>query len=118
MLYCSIDEAWNTYDTPQASPINKKKYIKKNIFKKNIIETFTETIKEKKDLSSCECNKIMKHILKCPKCYKKLSNKFRPKLLFLLHNILDEYREMIILILMGIFLMIFFNLINNLTNNK
>ena len=56
--------------------------------------------------------------MKCPKCYRKLSRRFRPRLLHLLHGIIDEYREMIVLILMGIFLMIFFNLINNLSNNN
>ena len=110
MLYCSIDEAWGRNNIPYNN--NKKKY------KKKVIESFTETVKEEKELTELECSKIMKHIMKCPKCYRKLSNKFRPKLLFLLHNIIDEYREMIILVLMGIFLMVFFNLINNLSTKK
>lgn len=108
MLYCSIDEAWGMN--------NISKHVHKKKYKKKIIENFTESVKEVKELSDIDCKKIMKHIMKCPKCYKKLSKKFRPKLLFLLHNIIDEYREMIILILMGIFLMIFFNLINNISN--
>jgi len=110
MLYCSIDEAWGINN------ISKYKHIKK--YKKKVIENFTESVKEKKEISDYDCKKIMKHITKCPKCYRKLSNKFKPKLLYLLHDILDEYREMIVLILMGIFLMTFFNLINNLSREK
>lgn len=106
MLYASIDEVWGR--TYQENNINNYK-------KKNIIEEFTESIKEEKNLSEIDCKKILKHIKKCPKCYKKLSNKFRPKILHLLHDIVDEYREVIVLILIGIFIMLFFNLLNNIT---
>jgi len=65
-----------------------------------------------------ECKKVIKHIMNCKKCYNKLSMKFRPKILGLLHDIINEYREMIVLILIGLFLMLFFNLVNNLSNKN
>ena len=111
MLYCSIDEAWGTNKISSLIK-NKKKY------KKKIIESFTETVKDEKELSEIDCKRIIKHVMKCKKCYRKLQLKFRPKLLGLLHDIIDEYREIIVLVLMGIFLMLFFNLVNNLSNNK
>ena len=104
MLYCSINEAWG----PHQQLFNKNKY------KNKIIENFTETIKEEKELKEKDCKKIIKHIMKCKKCFNKLSLKFRPKILGLLHDIIDENREIIVLILIGIFFMLFFNLINNL----
>ena len=110
MLYCSIDEAWGSNNI---SPLIKKKK-----YKKKIIENFTETVKETNELSDINCKKIINHVMKCKKCYKKLQHKFRPKILGLLHDIIDEYREMIVLVLIGLFLMLFFNLINNLLNNK
>lgn len=115
MIYCSLDEAWgkkiNNYHEKFT---NIQKNIKK---KKKIIENFTESIKEEKSLSEINCKKIMKHIMKCPKCYKKLREKFRPKILCILKDMVEEYREMIVLILVGISIMLFFNLVNNLNKN-
>ncbi len=116
MIYCSLDEAWgkknNNYENENFRNIKKK-----NIKKKKIIENFTESIKERKSLSDIDCKKIMKHIMKCPKCYKKLREKFRPKILCLLKDIVEEYKEMIVLILIGIFIILFFNLISNINKN-
>jgi len=111
MLYCSIDEAWGRFQNIESFNI-------KNNIKKNIIENFTDTIKEKKFISPKECKKIMNHIMNCSKCYHKIKNKFRPKILCQLKDIIDDYREIIVLIMIGICIMLFLNLLNNLNNKS
>ena len=92
MLYCSIDEAWGMNNISKHT--HKKKY------KKKIIENFTESVKEIKELSEIDCKRIMKHIMKCQNV-KELSKNL--DLNYYFYYIIIDENEMIVLILMGIF---------------
>ena len=67
---------------------------------------------------SKKCSKLLRHIKNCKKCQKKLRKKFRPRLVEKLEYLLEDYREVIVLILLGISLLIFINLVLNVVNNR
>jgi hypothetical protein len=128
MLYCSIEEAWGNYnqDKHKELEINKEtkdnKNVKKNIknlaenLVENLVENFTESVTEDHKLSEEDCNKIIKHVMKCKKCQKKLKEMLTPKLISILKNLLEDYRDLFVLLLVGISILLFFNLVSNISN--
>ena len=97
MNYCSIQEAWPSINI---QPVK---------------ETFIgKTIHNKHDIL---CDDFIEHLTKCKSCYNKIKYKFKSKVLDNFENIIDENREPIILILIGISFVLFFNLINNTTKS-
>ena len=128
MLYCSIEEAWGNYnqDKYKELEINKEtkddKNVKKNIknlaenLVENLVENFTESATEDHKLSEEDCNKIIKHVMKCRKCQKKLKEMLTPKLISILKNLLEDYRDLFVLLLVGISILLFFNLVSNISN--
>ncbi len=62
-----------------------------------------------------QCDNFMNHIKTCRKCYNKMKYQFRSHLIENFQEIVDDNRDTIVLILLGIFILLFFNLINNLT---
>jgi hypothetical protein len=99
MNYCSIQEAWGKHQEPNNKPI---------------IEHFNRESK----YTQFNCNDILYHIKTCPKCYNILKNYFsikKPPILHNIYKIIDDNREIIVLILVGIFILLFFNLVNNIT---
>ena len=66
---------------------------------------------------TCNCDILFNHIKKCPKCYNKIKNYFRPKIIEYYHNIIDDNKDIITLILIGLFILLFYKLINNLTKS-
>ena len=128
MLYCSVEEAWGNYlnsnenENYQNDEDNKnnktnlksEKTNKEDL--KKIVENFTESISEKNNISETDCNKIIKHVMKCKKCQKKLKEMLTPKLISLLKNLLEDYRDLFVLLLVGISILLFFNLVSNISN--
>ncbi|ULY68614.1 hypothetical protein [Chlorella virus XW01] len=121
MIYCSIEEAWGNYhqEKSKESEIEKNKEKinidnKKNI--KKVVEKFTESITEEHKVSEDECGKIIKHVMKCKKCQKKLKDMLTPKLISILKNLLEDYRDLFVLLLVGISILLFFNLVSNISN--
>jgi hypothetical protein len=119
MLYCSIEEAWGTY-------IQEKKDININNTENNktqnnnkkdikIVENFTDSENHEK-LSEEDCSKIIKHVMKCKKCQKRLKEMLTPKLISILKNLLEDYRDLFVLLLVGISILLFFNLVSNISN--
>lgn len=72
----------------------------------SLIETFTESIKDKS-----KCNKLVNHILKCKKCRDKLRKKFRPPLVKKLNILFDDNKDLLVIILVGFAILIFFKII-------
>jgi hypothetical protein len=108
MNYCSIKDAWgqNEYITNQF-----KKYSNQDSDKKPI-ETFsTENTHHK--ISNCK--DFISHLNKCKKCQHILRDKYRPKILEKFSDIIETNKDVIVLILVGICIMLFFNLVNNIT---
>lgn len=60
-----------------------------------------------------ECKILINKIMKSKKCKRYLRNKFRPKILEKLEDIIDEYREVIVLILICYAIYLFVSIIND-----
>jgi len=66
------------------------------------------------------CNEIMNHLRHCRTCYNKMKQNFlrepfRPSLTEHFEDLIDDNRDSIVLILVGISILLFINLINNVT---
>lgn len=134
MQFCSIDEAWGSnncqYYKNESSPNDTikneikeqpKQHGKKVTFHKDtevnvssdseadtIYENFTDTI-NKKDMK-----KIINKVMKSKKCRRILKNKFRPPIYEKLNLILEDYKDIIILVLIGFSILIFFKMLTSI----
>ena len=61
------------------------------------------------------CDDFIKHIKTCRKCYNKTKNYFKPKIMESIHELIECNKDSIVLILIGFSILLFFNLLNNLT---
>ena len=127
MNYCSIEDAWgsgcnsmsNQIDeyinqknpTPKKDKINLDYEVKKskNTNKLKKIDSYDED----KEINLCD--DYLLHIKSCRKCYNRMRNQFRPHLIENFQCIVDDNKDTIVLILVGISILLFFNLINNIT---
>jgi len=57
----------------------------------------------------------MLHVKSCRKCYNKMRNQFKPHIIEKFQCLIDDNRDTIVIILAGISILLFFNLINNIT---
>jgi len=141
MNYCSIQDAWgncNRYskqyknymnDTEEDSPAPKCN--KKDKCYINNIENFgndndTENVIDKKleDHSInydehmdelADCDKFLVHIKNCRQCNQKMRNYFKPQILENFQDLIENNKDTIVLILIGISILLIFNMIKNLT---
>ena len=119
MNYCSINDAWgrNNYISDQfsnySSPVNKL-HDKEHF--SNILPPQNDMLNNNLTIEPT-CNEYIIHINNCKKCYNIMRNKFRPKVIENFQTIVEDNKDIIVLILIGIFIILFFNMINNLTKN-
>jgi hypothetical protein len=127
MNFCSIEDAWGdnkiseqfqkyksdkVCSDPQKieCPIKEKEIEKES----KPIEHFTEN-----KIEVVTCDKILNHINTCKHCYNKLYYKFnvpqRNEFINNLHNIINNNKDIIVLLLIGLFIILFFKLVNNIT---
>jgi hypothetical protein len=89
--------------------------INQNINNKNSIEN---SIENSINDTTCDCDKLLLHILKCKSCHNKILKLLNTNNRYILFNnlneIIDNNKDIIILILIGLAILLFFNLINNL----
>lgn len=122
MNYCSIQDAWgqNDYITNQLNKYNDRYNISDN--PKNTLEKFSSEKNPKNPKNHFKninnCNDFFLHLNKCKKCQRLVRNKYRPKILENFSNILDTNKDIVVLILVGICIMLFFNLVNSVTKNE
>lgn len=118
MNYCSLKDAWSNNDH-----ISKqfKEYMNPYLLEKNV-ENFAneeaniiKRTKEERVCTNIDCDDIVNHIKKCKRCYKKVKILMKSKILFNLEDLVNDNRDTIILILIGISIILFFNLVNNIT---
>lgn len=64
------------------------------------------------------CDSFINHIRNCRKCNNHMRNHYRPKLIENFQDIIEDNRDTIVLILIGISILLFFNLINNMTKSN
>jgi 16S rRNA C1402 (ribose-2'-O) methylase RsmI len=141
MNYCSLEDAWgsnnrmcsqykNYMDNKHniESDINKNQTVNNNtqsnsLLKQNI-EQFSDISYEsphkiQNDFHELnDCDNFLNHIRTCKKCHNKVKNYFKPKLVENIQNIVEDNKDTIVLILIGISILLFFNLINNMTKSK
>jgi hypothetical protein len=117
MNYCSIKEAWGNTEhiTEQFSS-----YMNEN-FTELTPKKEEPKVEQKKIDYDADCDEYLMHFKKCKKCFNKLKAIIKPSLATKLteqfEEIVEENKDTIVLILIGISLLMFFNLINNLSKN-
>jgi hypothetical protein len=118
MNYCSIEDAWG-------KP-NKITEQFNNYMNEPVKESFTLIEKDntrlekvKKHLEEIHsCDEFLNHFRNCRKCYNRVKNSVRPNITEQFEDLVDDNRESIVLILTGIAILLFFNLVNNVTKNN
>ena len=140
MQFCTLNEAWGNKDyitenfKEDNKPDNKSDTekniedvyipVKKETFKnskkpiknvyynateESLYEPFTDTINDNR-----EREQLINRVLKSRRCRNVLRKKFRPNLVNKLILILDDYRDEIVLVLIGFCIIIFLNMIYNI----
>jgi hypothetical protein len=125
MNYCSLKDAWgsNDYISSQFKEyMHPAKHVElfesvdkvdKND-KVNMVYV-DNNIRNTKHDDEMTCDNVIQHIKNCKRCYKKVQNFMKINLHgFGFGNLINENRDVIVLILIGISLMLFFNLVSNI----
>jgi len=145
MQFCTLDEAWgnnkeyftnNENDNENKNKMEQKnldlssdstekekenfvalkklpKKIYYNATEESLLENFTDTINDKR-----ERDKLIQKVLKSRRCRDVLRKKFRPNLINKLILILDDYRDVIVLVLIGFCIVIFLNMLYNINRRN
>ena len=113
MNYCSIEDAWGNFNLPSQK-------IKEYMNNTNNINNINKTNDSNNDkLNNIDnCVKLLNHMKNCPKCYQEIREHFRPQIIEKFQNIIDNNKDIIVLFLIGFFIVLFLNLINNITSSK
>jgi len=111
MNFCSIQDAWGQ-NYNYGRPLEKFTSDEPN----NNLETSKTNENHSNEiyLNEYNCNSFLNHLNKCNKCHKIMRERYRPQILVSLLNIIEEYKDIIVLILIGISIMLFFNLIKSI----
>lgn len=137
MNYCSLEDAWgktNYMSNQYKEYMNNKSDKNEQLTTKQVgfVEKFNDVQKKniKNNRSNINykkqehfnniynCNDFFKHIKTCKRCYHKTKLQFKPKILENFQDIVECNKDTIVIILIGISILLFFNLLNNLTSNK
>ena len=92
----TIEQFENNYDN------NYNNYTNKSIMNNDI---FNKSI----------CDNFIIHLHNCKYCQSKMKNYLRPNIIDNLYSVIDNNKDIIVLILIGICILLFFNLIINIT---
>ena len=126
MNFCSIEDAWGNnkisdqfqkYKSDKDKVCSDPEKLECQIKEKESkpIEHFSENINK-----LLTCDEFLNHINHCKHCYNKIYYKFnvpqKNELINNLHSIINNNKDMIILMLIGIFIILFFKLVNNITS--
>ena len=124
MNFCSIEDAWgnnkisNQFQKYQNNLTPTKLDCQPQEI--NNLEEFSPN--KNSNIQIINCDNVLNHINNCSYCYNKLYYKFnipqKNEFVNNLHNIINNNKDTIVLILIGIFIIMFFKLINNITINK
>jgi len=125
MNYCSIQEAWghNNYISKEYNnfekPLEKNIIQRKPVIQKKTIEKFSNNkIKKINTNKQMYCNDFINHLKTCRSCQIKLRDQFRPKILENFEDIIQTNRDIIVLVLVGICIMLFFNILTSTVKEK
>lgn len=129
MNYCSLEDAWGRSNIPsnQFNQYMDNKFSEtesKSCKTNKKVEHFNETKKSPKRMinyydddyeEAYGCDNFFNHIKNCRRCYNRVKNQVKPHILENFQEMVDGNKDTIVLILVGIFILLFFNLINNIT---
>ena len=125
MNYCSIQEAWgnSNYISKEyknfEKPLEKNVIHRKPVIQKKTIEKFSNNkIKKINTNKQMYCNDFISHLKTCRSCQIKLRDQFRPKILENFEDIIQTNRDIIVLVLVGICIMLFFNILTSTVKEK
>jgi hypothetical protein len=125
MNYCSIQEAWghSNYISKEyknlEQPLEKNIIQRKPVIQKKTIEKFSNNkIKKINTNKQMYCNDFINHLKTCRSCQIKLRDQFRPKILENFEDIIQTNRDIIVLVLVGICIMLFFNILTSTVKEK
>lgn len=121
MNYCSLQEAWgqNDYITTQYKKYNSEYNHSDSFNSEKTLENLSSDENHTDHIEKIDnCNDFFLHLKSCKKCQKMIENKYRPKILETFSEILDDNKDIVVLILVGICIMLFFNLVNSITKNE
>jgi hypothetical protein len=115
MIEKNLSEVQNysNYENNNLKHVENFNNISDNTPDKTVHKHNTENIDE-----LYNCDSFIKHIYNCRKCYNKMRSRFKPQMIENFHNIIDDHRDTIVIILIGISILLFFNLINNMTKSN
>jgi len=119
MNYCTIQEAWgknNISNNFKEHMANSNENEEENVEIKYNIE-YNNNINDNMDDCNINCDKFILHIKKCKKCRNKIKKYFKSNMNDLLYTLIEENKDIIIIILITIFILLFINLVNNITKN-
>ena len=118
----------NTVNNSYPKPLD---FVQQDFSEKSKINSQREISKNHSDISSWEkknmfsytdtpnkpllCDDYIIHIKSCKICQDKIKNYLRPNIIDNLYSTIDNNKDIIILILIGICILLFFNLIMNIT---
>ncbi len=105
----------NVSNKTNSRPISKTNNIEHFSNQNKIVKNKQNYNYEDDNFEFNHCDNFMNHIKTCRKCYNKMKYQFRSRLVENFQEIVDDNRDTIVLILLGIFILLFFNLINNLS---
>jgi uncharacterized membrane protein YraQ (UPF0718 family) len=106
MIYCTLEDAWGKSNNVNY-PDSKKEESTCNSNIKSSIECFTN--------NNVTCEMFLEHLNTCENCYSKI--KKHSRLLNNINNMIEENKDIILLLLIGLFIALFINLIMNITKN-
>ena len=125
MNYCSIQEAWghSNYISKEyknfEKPLEKNVIQRKPVIQKKTIEKFSNNkLKKINTDKQMYCNDFINHLKTCRSCQIKLRDQFRPKILENFEDIIQTNRDIIVLVLVGICIMLFFNILTSTVKEK
>ena len=88
--------------SPQNLPLN------------NVTEHFNN-IKTNNLFNIEDCAQFIEHISTCKECRRKMRNHFKPKIIEKMTDMIEDHKDIIVLILIGLSILLFLNMINNIT---
>jgi uncharacterized membrane protein YraQ (UPF0718 family) len=117
MIYCTLEDAWgksNNVNYPDSKkedialderPSFSSNKTSCNSNLKSSIECFSNNV---------TCEMFIEHLNNCPTCYSKIKKNSR--LLNNINNMIEENKDIILLLLVGLFIVLFINLITNISS--
>lgn len=132
MNYCTIQDAWgnnNEFSNQYKNYMNNKDNISnvqnntkqtvsitspQNLPLNNVTEHFNN-IKTNNLFNIEDCAQFIEHISTCKECRRKMRNHFKPKIIEKMTDMIEDNKDIIVLILIGLSILLFLNMINNIT---